>query len=1253
MEALANPVQAAPMREYDLPCELDGTSWSVRENMALIFGRELMGPAEGPEEVTLGVSPVTKYIVGRLAPVKIASPDDLMDEQADDYDGYVHGGPDAARPPSQDAEEAPCDDAEPDAGADDAAQRSSLTVPSSMGLRFQVPAGLPGVDASCTWGTYAPAGHTGVFAKDGSEVKGYRRTPHDTAVRVDLASASRPGGIDLELDEDVFLHADAFAEEGGERIFVELALCNRAVHMGRVPVEAWLFQTAIEVGCAGADVFLPVHDWELDPTFAREMDGEQRRINLQYRNRLEFAIGRTCSVDWEVTPGARRATKVMTTWLPTCEVPQVQAANVAGAELDMEALAVADAAAVEADLRPVVSAYASWLAGQQAQVAGLPGHLQPTAAEAVEETRQVVDQLSEGLDYLVASPQALECFHFMNRVMADQRVQTQVAALRMAEPRLGMDEARARVEARPFPHHWRVFQISFILMQVVALMEPDCPARSGDLARAQLIFFPTGGGKTEAYLGLAAFSFAARRLAGRVASNLGPLECDGVTVLMRYSLRLLTSQQFQRAAALMCAAELERRRAPQLWGQEPFRLGLWVGSAVTPKTVDDAIAEQQASNSRGGSAHLSVLQLPQCPWCGSELGNGDVRIDPETRRVLIHCSDRTGQCPFCEGGSVPEGLPVLMTDEEIYRLAPSFVIATVDKFARLAREGQASSLFGYVGRKCDRHGYVPRLDQEGRSEYAPCAVKDGNCHPAAKGKGKPAAGPAAYVRPTNRLRPPDLIIQDELHLITGSLGTTVGLFETAVDVLCSWRTDRGTQVKPLIVASSATMRNAASQIHSLYGRDTTVFPPQVLDASDTFFSKELAPCAEHPGRRYVGVCASGVRLTQAEIQLSSLLMKSAQLLFDRAGQPADPYMTLVGYYSATRELAGMARYMQDDVTSALRRVDRRTGFHRRVGASFGRLNVGELTSRISSTQIVQTLGNMAVQFDTDCDTVQALERSKEKGFVRRGGPDPYDAVLATSMLQVGVDVPRLGLMLFVGQPKNTAEYIQASSRVGRDAARPGLVVTLGNWSRPRDLAHFEQFRAYHESFYARVEPLSVTPYSVTSLDRGVAGLLVSVARVLQANEEGAGLTPESAAGRVVATAEEDFLCAVIDGMLLPRVASACDERSVQDARSRLNNRLDTWIKIAIDTQQQGKTLVYERGKPEETAPLLRSAEAVGAGEREGAFKVANSMREVQPEVNVLVSPDPARLRFKMAGEPEWQACACDQTQPESEADDAQ
>jgi hypothetical protein len=1203
---------------YELSYDLDGSSYAVRENLVDIVQRELLGPSRGSEE-RLPFSPRSQYLVGHIAPVKLVgsattSPGDsdggdLIEVRTDDV-----GATEGRGVPAYAADETEADAEDDD--AEDRAPKQGLMIPASMGLRFQIPSDLEAFRVVASWGTYETV-ETEKVSKAGRPIRAYQRTPVEEPRTIRLADLTHGQTATVPLRESIALRIDLYNDPRYSRVLVEIALCNDRETPMPIPLSMWMFQTKLVVDAGGAEVFLPVQDI-LEQDWP-EHDEEVKQLNLQYRNRLEFAIGRTCSADWTVKAGSRRATAVETTWLPIGETPQTRARSVEDALLSMDALASASADDLRAGLAPLVDGYGTWLDIQEAAALKLPSHLLETAEFALWQAREAHKRLNTGLKHIVGDGEALRCFQFMNRVMRDQRIASQVAAARSADATLSIEQAQETVAERgASAASWRPFQLAFILMQLGALTDPGAPIRSSEhQSKVELLFFPTGGGKTEAYLGLAAYTFAIRRRQSIVQSADGPLDGrDGTAVLMRYTLRLLTAQQFQRATVLMCAAELARRDDEATWGNEPFRIGLWVGTDVSPKRFEEA-DEQLTKANEFGRHRLTVLQIQRCPWCGTPITAAHVKADATQRRIFVHCGDELARCPFSKGGVVGEGLPVLTVDEEIYRLTPAFVIATVDKFARLAREGEAAALFGYVSRRCGRHGYV-------HTDYAPCQV---GSHPAKDGM------PAATVVPVGRLRPVDLIIQDELHLITGALGTAVGLFEVAVETLSSWEKPDGSPVKPLIVASTATVRNAQEQVRRLYGRHVEIFPPQVLDVADTYFSQEVSIDEDNPGRRYIGVSAQGVRLSSVEIRVSEVLLSAGQLLLDRAGTPADPYMTMVGYFNATRELAGMARYVADDVQNRVKRPRKDSGFPSRRGASFGLLKTGELTSRIASSEIGTTLDRLGLEFDPDYDTTDAARKriADVKGgnqVARRGEADsPFDVVLATSMLQVGVDVQRLGLMLVVGQPKNTAEYIQASSRVGRDSsARPGLVVSLGNWARPRDLAHFEQFRHYHETFYAQVEALSVTPYSPTSLARGIDGLLVSAARVLQVSVSD-GLSPEREAWRIQ---DQHTAVEAIIAKLKKRIAiAACDDAVTKQVDDLLANRLDRWAERAKRAAEMHRTLVYERiGEGGKYLPLIISPENAKAsvgGSLEAPFVIANSMREVQPEINLLVSPVPERL----------------------------
>jgi hypothetical protein len=773
---------------------------------------------------------------------------------------------------------------------------------------------------------------------------------------------------------------------------------------------------------------------------------------------------------------------------------------------------------------------------------------------------------------LAKDPTANEAFRFANRAMALQRVQTQAAEKRRRGDTRPLPEIAAEVGNDPANRSWYPFQLAFVLLNLPSLADPKHKDRRDT---ADLLWFPTGGGKTEAYLGLTAFTLAMRRLQGVVGGRVGD---RGMAVLMRYTLRLLTVQQFQRATALVCACEVIRRRettdGKPRFGREPFRIGMWVGGRTSPNTTADAAEVIAGAHGHGGARGSgSPLQITSCPWCGSRIElNQNLRTHkaPSGRgRTWTFCSDPLGRCPFSERQAPDEGIPVVVVDEEIYRLLPDVLVATVDKFAQLPWNGQTQMLFGQVDKLCPRHGFrtseTDDFDAHRREGELPKV--DSIDHP--------------------DLRPPDLIVQDELHLIAGPLGSLVGLYETAIDALCTWRLD-GVEVKPKVVASTATVRNARAQVHSLFARQTEVFPPPGTDAADNFFSLRREP-DERPGRLYLGICSPGRRLKMALIRTYQAALAAGQVLYDQYGRDADPWMTLVGYFNSLRELGGMRRLVDDDIQNHLWKMDQR-------GLGKRRLNkVEELTSRKDATDIPKILDHLEVPFDPKGET--ARKEARKEG--RRAEASPIDVLLATNMVSVGVDVKRLGLMVVGGQPKTTSEYIQATSRVGR--AFPGLVLTVYNWARPRDLSHYERFEHYHATFYRHVESLSVTPFAQGAIERGLTALLVSLVR-----QAGPDFNDNDGARRM--QPNHPLVQRAVD-TIVARAEAVVGRAAGDELRAYLRRRLDDWSREA----HRKPTLGY-RGGRDLTLPLLKKPEEGPWHE----FTCPNSLREVEPSAAVLL-----------------------------------
>ena len=841
--------------------------------------------------------------------------------------------------------------------------------------------------------------------------------------------------------------------------------------------------------------------------------------SLQYRDAREHAVGHNVSVSPQIEgrePGTTGVCReIRTEWMPTAEVEKVTAAKLKNVELGMESLAALEEhAALMERMKPLLTGYETWIAEQRGTISSLSEERHRKTAEALlDRAERALERIRRGLEAL-KDDDAFEAFRIANRSIA-----------RALRQRSAQETGKQPDEVAP--PEWRPFQLAFLLLNLSGVIDPSDEAGKRDRKTVDLLFFPTGGGKTEAYLGLAAFTILLRRL-----RNPG-LSGAGVTVLMRYTLRLLTLDQLDRASTLVCALELERQAAPERLGTWPLEIGLWVGQGATPNRLgkkgdnDKHSARRKLiafKNDPSDPRNPAPLPIQKCPWCGYSFVPESFRLLPDGDQptdMRVHCANKS--CVFWSRGEQP-GLPVLGVDEPIYRRLPCFIIATVDKFASLPWTGDTSNLFGRVTRH-DEDGF-----------YGPGSVVSGS-----PSKGQKLEAPLA---------PPELIIQDELHLISGPLGTMVGLYETAIDALC--RSSDG--LPPKIIASTATVRRAERQIRALFGRtQVEIFPPPGPDRRDSYFACTVSADERNP-RCYVGIGAQGRNLKVVLLRAYLTLMSAAQRQYALAGgakntdNPADPYMTLLGYFNSLRELGGSRRIVEDEVSTRLtdyaeRRQRPSDDPKDSLLANRSKVHAPqELTSRVSTAQVSRTKDELKLRF-----------HDKKR----------VDVALATNMISVGLDITRLGLMVVLGQPKTVAEYIQSTSRVGRDDDRPGLVVTLLNVHRPRDRSYYERFEAFHESFYRAVEPTSVTPFSSGALERGLAGVTVALSRHVDAL-----MTPPRGAGEIEArrTALESVVTEIAG-----RAGMHDRDRSNEEAedlrayvKSRVQALLDAWANIADD-----------------------------------------------------------------------------------------
>jgi len=789
----------------------------------------------------------------------------------------------------------------------------------------------------------------------------------------------------------------------------------------------FLFQVAFKVSIGGMPLVLPYPEAE-----HAVRDEEEESMDLLYRALPTFAVGHGCAADWTANQQGTRCSEVRGEPLPVVETPSITPDITRADGSDVKVPMAPLARLVEGNdgfesLTEVIDLYERWIQRREAEISSLGERHGRTAARHLAACRDVAARMREGLDLVRKDENIQRAFVLANRAVLLQQVHSagttrdlvydeRSKAVRLREPRRPADP----LAPPPGRGAWRPFQIAFILAAI-----PSCANRvHHDRELVDLIFFPTGGGKTEAYLGLSAFSVFLRRL--RDPADVG------VEVLMRYTLRLLTAQQFQRAAALVCAMEMIRH-SEKVPGEAPFTIGIWVGGDTAPNTRKRALVDLR--NLRAGRGPNPFLVI-RCPWCAAQIGplkdntkrgrgaKGPrlVGYDETKGTVRVSCPDQ--ECEFAKG------LPLYVIDEDIYEHRPAIVIGTVDKFAQLAWRHDARSLFGL--------------------------------------------GPDGI----HQTSPPGLIIQDELHLISGPLGSMVGLYESVIEQLCIDRR-HPLAAKPKIVSSTATIRRYADQVNALFARENVaLFPPHGVDASDSFFARYATYSGSHArageiheGRMYVGIHGGGLgSLQTAQVRTFAALLQAGM---DIPEVQRDPYWTLMVFFNSLRELGTSLSLLQSDIPDYMKVI------RNRRGASWDdvrRLNRElELTGRLQNDDVPSVMEALEVPYGARRETV--------------------DVCLASNIIEVGIDIDRLSVMAVVGQPKSTSQYIQVTGRVGRRwFERPGLIATIYSPTKPRDRSHYEKFRSYHERLYAQVEPTSVTPFAPPVLERSLHAVLIAWVR---------------------------------------------------------------------------------------------------------------------------------------------------------------
>lgn len=1025
--------------------------YEAREVVKEILEKDLLGPLTVNEVIR--DYPIVYYIVGKLYPQNCQC---IVERSNSEDIGDINEGPNIAL--------------------------DNGRVPASMGLSFALSKSAKEIIISARAALYNPKEEIESETKKILwERKPIELPEQKLSVKDLLEQRTAEFWLDENLKLIIFLHREYF--DGSKGITVTLINTNvQTANRSRFWVnQHTYFQPEIIIK-GECSAFTDVRK-----NIKIDKNKEVQEMEMLYSKYRNYATGHGCAADYKNENG-----KIIlyTSVLPVYELNQMMPSQNSQKNLfSMKYLASASKNSLISELKEWLLEYKEWIDSCTERIEFLEKEYQESARNNMAKCRKTFDTIMRSVDSL-ADEAVYKAFIYANEAMYLQRRQTLIK-----KQGVHIDDNSIR---------WYPFQLAFFLQEVISFAAPSGNERK----QVDLLWFPTGGGKTEAYLGIAAFVIFLRRLRNQQSGS-------GVSIIMRYTLRLLTFQQFERAAAMICACEKLRIKYRIPGGE--ISIGLWVGKALTPNTIEmaDKILNGYSDPDNESS---NPMQLEKCPWCGATLNRDNYTCDKIKQRMRIQCGD-----PKCD---YHNGLPVYLIDEEIYKYRPTFLIATVDKFAQVAQNEQTFTLFGK----------------------------------------------------NSSNKPPELIIQDELHLISGPLGTITGIYETAFKRMFSFE-----NINAKVIASTATIKNAAEQINSLYGLGYTQFPPQGLEADDSYFAIKSSK-DEKPSRMYMGCMGVGTSETTIMIRVMAAILFATRYLevlgFD--DEIIDSFWTITSYFNTLKELGGAIIRVVDNVQDRFGYL-KETKFREAYPIIGGQLrydNYIELTSREKSENIGKIVQNELL-----------------KKYTRAKDTMPYDFILSSNMISVGIDISRLNTMLVVGQPKTTAEYIQATSRVGRET--PGFVLTMYNHMRSRDKSHFEQFCQYHEAFYKYVEATSVTPFSERARDRALQTLYVMLCR-FYIDE----LTDNNSAGKYNRNIPE---LKTIRAYILEHV-SVVDPDEYENVEEELNDIELEWEILA----RENPDMTYRKNLYQQSPVLFKDDY-----KEEDRFRILNSMRSVETSVQVI------------------------------------
>ena len=932
-------------------------------------------------------------------------------------------------------------------------------------------------------------------------------------------------------------------------------------------------------------------------------------LNYLYRSINDYGVGHLCSVDWNISDSNKW---VKTEFIPSYETPDIEAIPRDKREYIKENLEYIPKPLLDnseilqfkwlstfsestnqdviTGLYRFIDTYKGWIDKLKVDINLQSVHDKELGEANISACLNDYTRMHDNVKLLLeGNDDNIMTFRLMNSAMFIQlwhskfknRTKTDLDFYKKASDHIYED----------FPAAWRPFQLAFILLNLDGIIQrPDDPKWYYRNELVDLVWFPTGGGKTEAYLGIIALAIIQRRRAD-------PEQSGGTTAIMRYTLRLLATQQFQRAMRVILALELIRRWGIYGLGEEPISIGLYVGDNSLPNKAggNGGLLEECLKwnvMDSDGNRKKSKIPLDKCPCCGDSLQY--VNMGTDTSPIIKFRCKNVG-CNFSDE------IPVKLCDEYIYKEPPTLLFGTVDKFAAIGRKVSSKPKDEY---------------QDSRRIF---------------GTGQ------------NNL-PPSLIIQDELHLLLGPLGSAVSLFECAIDQLCSYTKEingKTLKIRPKIISSTATTRNTELQIRALYDRSVSIFPKSGIDYDDSFFSfyKRKKESLDNPEsfvskRKYIGILPTGRTQMTTQMRLIATMFVH-RALFERQYKASlhnkdvetafDYYHSIIDYFNSLKEVGKTDAQFFTEFTKYTRRLFKRVlRYDNMLECLYcydSAFKKSELTGRLSGSEVVQELDVVGQHWSSD----NRFPHQADDGTWLHGATPP-DLILATNMISVGLDVDRFNTLIMNSMPRNVAEYIQATSRVARN--KKGLVVTLHNPFRMRDISHFERFREFHEKLYYYVEPISITPFSKKSIERYLPLYLATIIRHLNY-----GLPDNEDAGDLDG-AKKDSLIKDLSAYFKERLART--QKLTPDLRELLTadqesfieefikNALDDWMSKVDEQAADGYKLRYSgseflnKSKKINWKDLFVSLDAYNDDDTLAYWSVPMSLRTVESEAVINV-----------------------------------